>query len=84
MLHVVVLVLVTTGWKTEDHICVFEMKFTSLGSITKPVLLTSKQLPGMCVCMFIVCVVYVCVYFKIVVGLWCVLLVKHNTLTILA
>jgi len=34
------------GWKTEDHLCVFEINFTSQGTISKPTLLNSKHLPG--------------------------------------
>eukprot|EP00598_Pedospumella_elongata_P002972 CAMPEP_0184985292 /NCGR_PEP_ID=MMETSP1098-20130426/14038_1 /TAXON_ID=89044 /ORGANISM="Spumella elongata, Strain CCAP 955/1" /LENGTH=821 /DNA_ID=CAMNT_0027509371 /DNA_START=100 /DNA_END=2565 /DNA_ORIENTATION=+ len=34
------------GWRTEDHLCVFELNFTSQGIISKPTLLNSKRMPG--------------------------------------
>lgn len=39
-------VFLHAGWKTEDHLCVFEITFTSQGTISKPTLLNSKHLPG--------------------------------------
>ena len=35
-----------SGWRTEDHLCVFELNFSPQGVISKPTLLNSKRMPG--------------------------------------
>ena len=56
----ITITITTTGWSSEEHLCLFELKFQNFLILRNPKIINTKILPG--VLMKAVCYYYYCFY----------------------